>query len=59
MTTTEILDRLNEYETLKKATEAFSAEDATELAGHHIPGYGLTKSLNDALQSYANILEGK
>ena len=64
----EALGRLNEYETLKKATEALTAEDARELttfAGFALldmPERGRSPSVGrriESLQAYADILEGK
>ena len=53
----EIAFRLNEYETLKKATERLSAEDA-KLMGDQLGGHGHQMEAM-ILRAYADILEGK
>ena len=50
-----ILPILNEYETLKKATERLSAEDALNIAN----GYALNQDHYNAMKAYADTLEGK
>ena len=53
MSEKEILARLNEYETLKAATDALSAEDLFP------EGFAIVHLNLDKLIAYANILEGK
>ena len=67
---TEVASRLNEYETLKKATERLSAEDAKSLS-HDLQVVKAFAPFDDeeqavfidtitvALRDYADILEGK
>lgn len=48
--------RLNEYETLKKATERLSAEDAEYIGEVAI---GIYSPMRKKLQAYADILDGR
>ena len=58
MTREEAESRLNEYETLKAATERLSAEDA-RLWADRIEQYFRGAQIVDAFRAYADILEGK
>ena len=58
MTVEECETRLNEHETLKRATEALSAEDATQILGYIARNYG-PGSYRAVLRAYADILGGK
>ena len=56
----EIQTRLNEYETLKKATERLSALQAKELIVFALGSTRISQPEHaDALKAYADILEGK
>lgn len=65
----DVIARLNEYKTLKKATEALSAVDASWCAGvlmEATNNHGVEQKFNrnpyylaDVLKAYADILEGK
>ena len=65
MTREEAESRLNEYETLKAATERLSAEMATKLATmvkrewEGVYSWSGWQPEHDALKAYASILEGK
>lgn len=69
MPSEEVAKRLNEYETLEKATEALSAEDASWCAGvlmEATNNHGVEQKFNrnpyylaDVLKDYADILKGK
>jgi len=54
----EIAIRLNEYETLKKATERLSAEDARFASKRLDNSWDDDEGTIESLQAYADILEG-
>ena len=58
MTREEAESRLNEYETLKAATERLSAEDA-RLWADRIEQYFRGAQIVDAFRAYADILENE